>query len=133
MNYVSCYILIVHSYYIHCWCYTDLGGKEELSDKDLLNKIAPKIATEWKDIGIHLGIQNIDIYAQKVNLTDEKFKRMLTEWLKTNKAKTLDEIFKTFHEALHEIDLISDAEKFLKKAEKYKEGSVEEEEHSVPN
>ena len=98
-----------------------------------MNKIAPNIATEWKDIGIQLGIKNVDIYAQKVNLTDDKFKRMLKEWLKTNEAKTLDEIFKTFHEALHEIDLIADAENFLKKAEKYKEGSVEEEEHSVPN
>ena len=71
------------------------GGKEELSDKDL-NKVAPNIATEWKDIGIQLGIRSVDSYAQKVNLTDEKFKRMLMEWLKTNKAKTLDEILKHF-------------------------------------
>ena len=109
-----------------------MGGKEELSDKDL-NKIAPNIATEWKDVGIQLGIKNLDIYAQKVNLTDEKFKRMLMEWLKTNKSKTLDEIFKTFYDALYEIELIADAGKFKENAEKYKKGGVEEEEHSVPN
>ena len=52
---------------------------------------------------------------------------MLKEWLDTNEATTLDEIFDKFHKALLEIDLIADAEKFLKKAEKYKE------EHGVPN
>ena len=72
-----------------------MGGKEKLSDKDL-NKVAPNIATESKDIGIQLRVKILDVYAQKVNLTDEKFKQILKDWLKTNKAKTSDEILKHF-------------------------------------
>ena len=102
-----------------------MEGKEEISDRDLLNKIAPKIATEWKNIGIQLGIRNIHIYLKYVNLTNERFKQMLMVWLNTNKAKTLDEIFNMFYEALHEINLIANAEEFWKKAEKYiKKGVV---------
>lgn len=52
---------------------------------------------------------------------------MLKQWLTANSKKTLDDIFDEFHQALIDIDLIADAEKFLKKAEKYKE------EHSIPN
>ena len=52
---------------------------------------------------------------------------MLKQWLTANNAKTLDEIFNVFHQAMNDIDLNADAEEFLKRSEKYKE------EHSVPN
>ena len=79
-------------------------------------------------IGIQLGIPNVDNYAQAIDLTDEKFRRMLKMWLQNNKAKTLDEIFDMLHGALLEIDLLNaDAEIFLKKAEEFKDN------HDVPN
>lgn len=89
--------------------------------------IALKIATDWKETGIRLGIPSISILASIVDLTEEKFRRMLELWLKRNKAKTLDKILDTFHEALHEIDLIADAEEFKKKADEFKKN------YSVPN
>ena len=112
--------------YIHTY-YTALGDEEKFDDKYLLNEIAPVIATDWKSVGIQLGIPNVDNYAQTIDLTDEKFRRMLKMWLVNNKAKTLDEIFDKFHEALLEIDLNADAEDFLKKAKKFKSN------HGVPN
>ena len=93
----------------------------------MLNEIAPVIATDWKSVGIQLGIPNVDNYAQTIDLTDEKFRRMLKMWLQNNKAKTLDEIFDMLHGALLEIDLNADAEIFLKKAEKFKSN------YGVPN
>ena len=44
---------------------------------------------------------------------------MLKLWLDSNEAKTLDEVLKVFHQALIDIELIADAEDFLKNSEEY--------------
>lgn len=99
--------------------YTDLSGKEKVDDKYLQNIVAPKIASNWRDVAIQLGFSEADNFAQHVNLVGERFRQMLKLWLDSNEAKTLDEVLKVFHQALIDIELIADAEDFLKNSEEY--------------
>ena len=46
---------------------------------------------------------------------------MLQFWLRSNESKKLDDIFKAFEDALINIELIADAEKFSKKVKEYKQ------------
>lgn len=72
---------------------------------------------QWRTVGIQLGLLDVDNFAQKTDLTDEKFQKMLKMWLHSNEAKSLQEVVDTFHKALVDIDLNAVAKKFKKKAE----------------
>ena len=97
---------------------TDLDLNKDLTDRDL-KKIIPNIATKWKDIGIELGVGNLDNFAGNPELTEEKFKRMLKVWLNKN-AKPVDELCAIFHEGLKEIELFRAAEEFKENYEEFK-------------
>ena len=83
-----------------------------------MNKVAQKIATKWKDVATQLGYK-ADKFAPCVNLIEERFRQMLQFWLKSNKAKTLDEIFEKFRTALINIDLNVAAKEFEIKTKEY--------------
>ena len=84
-----------------------------------MNKVAQKIATKWKDVATQLGYSKADNFAPCVNLIEERFRQMLQFWLKSNKAKTLDEIFEKFRTALINIDLNVAAKEFEIKTKEY--------------
>ena len=95
------YYVAISSY--NFWYYTEFGPNKKLTHKNL-RKIIPSIATKWKDIGIELGIGNLDTYEKNHNPTEEKFKRMLQLWLREN-AKPIDELSDDFHKGLQGIKL----------------------------
>ena len=113
--FLHCCIYIYTNTYI---CYTELDPNKKLTEKDLKN-IAPNIATDWKDVGIQLGIKNLDIYEKNTDLTEEKFKRTVKLWLRSN-AKPVDELLDMFHEGLKGIELFRAAEEFKENAEEFK-------------
>ena len=108
-------------------CCTDLRGKNEVDEKYLRNRLAPKIADHWVNVAIQLAVENPNTFEPFVNLTEERFRRMLLCWLQSNKdKKTLDEIFATFEQALKNLKLNKCAEEFSENVKEYKQRSVTE-------
>ena len=105
--------------HMNCHIYNiELDQNKKLTERDL-NKIIPYIATHWKNIGIQLDIENLDIYEKNTDLTEEKFRRTLKLWLQSN-PKPVDELLDMFYEALQGIELFTAAEEFKTNAEKFK-------------
>ena len=102
---------------------TDLKGKDKVDINYLLLTLAPNIASNWKNVATQLGITNVNKFAPFVDLTEERFGRMLQFWLYNNKTKRLDEIFLTFEEALRNIKLNTSAGEFSAKYKEYLEHS----------
>ena len=100
------------------WYYTEFDPSKKLTPKDL-RKIISNIATKWKDIGIELGMSNLDTYEKNHDLTEEKFKRMLQSWLKAN-PKPIDQLCDDFYEGLQGIKLKAAAKQFKENYEKFK-------------
>ena len=90
----------------------------KITQKDL-KKIIPNIATKWKDVGIQLGVKNLDIFEQNTDLTEERFKRTLKLWLQRNQ-KPLDELLDIFRKGLEGIELFAAAKEFKENAEDFK-------------
>lgn len=73
-----------------------------------------EIATYWDDLGNQLGVKHLDIIKTTSNPTKHRFKEMLKEWLSRQDCSE-DDIFKMFHQALIDIELIRAAGDFNKK------------------
>ena len=113
----------MHTYYLiwllNVLCNTEFGSGKKLEEGDL-TEIIPSIAVYWKDVGIQLGIRNVEIYSgDPESITDEKFNKMLLEWLQKNK-KSLGDLGKVFGGALRVIQLNAAAEKFHDNCEQFK-------------
>lgn len=91
--------------------------EKEIPDREV-QKIIPNIATKWKDIGIELGVRNLNNYEKNPNLTEEKFKRMLELWLDAN-PEPIAKLCDDFHRALQDLNLNLAAKQFKEKYPKF--------------
>ena len=77
--------------------------------------VAPKVAPEWKSLGLQLGVRNIDTIQNIANPVQYKYDKMLQKWL-AKQTCTKHEMYLQIYQALKEIELIADAKEFYKKA-----------------
>ena len=94
---------------------TEIQAGQEFSQKYVLKDVAEQIACDWRDIGIHLGV-NVDNIEKEHNPTKAKFEEMMSTWLK-DQTDSEPVIYNTIYEALMATELISAAEKFKDKVE----------------
>ena len=88
---------------------------QKFSQKYILKDVAEQIACDWRDIGIHLGV-NIDNIEKEHNPTKAKFEEMMSTWLK-DQTDSEPVIYNKIYEALVATDLVSAAEKFKEKVD----------------
>jgi len=92
----------------------DLGEDKILADKYIEQNVVPRIATEWYDVGLELGIKDYELDKIKliVDPTGGKCTDMLKAWLKRsatgpeNRCPT----WRNMYDAMRALDLNKAAE-----------------------